>query len=694
MNYGIPEWKSTLSLYENYNLAVICSDREYAERYADLGTADILMHIPALFDSTPEETFTGWNDFITKRINVLIADVPLVYVRKYAIEFGSFCEANGILFVDAENHDLIHLYEEERRLDLNYSSQNLEELKESIDRHDIISFDIFDTLLCRRVLYPGDVFEMMIHKSGLLSGDFVEARERAERGLNNPDIYEIYAALGGKYGWNARQQERLIALELELENRLLTVRRVMKEAFQYAIDRGKQVYLLTDMYIPAKILDNWLEQRGIRGYNGLWVSCEHKMTKYSGMYDRFIEYTSAESYLHIGDNWSVDGVCAQASGMDTYLIKGIAGLFQTSCYSGMRRKCRTINDKLLLGMLAERLFNNPFVLNGRTGVLEIGTMQDVGYLFWGPVTAAFMVWFMRQIKKSKYRKIIFPSRDGFLPAILYQSYKTFFARADLPESTYVLTSRNACMLADIEDEKDIAEMLQSCPYTAIDEILQKRFLVEAGVSCDGGVAATDTTVLSHREIIQQQSVKLCEAYREYLERNGLEQHGKYVFFDLMSSGTCQMHLQNILKSEIIGYYFCREHTDNVKKEKLEIHSFLDANKKKEAQSAVRRRYLMMEFVFSSYSPSVRYIDEAGSVVFEEEKRSREDIQMMEAIQSGIIEFYELYLKLCCGSKGITKELADLLFGQIESSKIKIVKNDFYRMKIYDDWSQVYIKCMG
>lgn len=81
---------------------------------------------------------------------------------------------------------------------------NREELETAITQHDHISFDIFDTLLTRKVLAPEDVFilvERRLAKDNIRISGFGKKRMQAQAdlGLTNPTLNEIYEKFQRKY---------------------------------------------------------------------------------------------------------------------------------------------------------------------------------------------------------------------------------------------------------------------------------------------------------------------------------------------------------------------------------------------------------------------------------------------------------------------------------------------------------------
>ena len=73
-----------------------------------------------------------------------------------------------------------------------------EQLNELLQKYDIISFDIFDTLITRKIYNPDDVFDLM--GETLEISDFKKkrkdaenrAREELKKDVNLEEIYEYY----------------------------------------------------------------------------------------------------------------------------------------------------------------------------------------------------------------------------------------------------------------------------------------------------------------------------------------------------------------------------------------------------------------------------------------------------------------------------------------------------------------------
>ena len=80
--------------------------------------------------------------------------------------------------------------------------------------------------------------------------------------------------------------------------------------FKECLDRGKKVFLVTDMYISEEVLREILKENGITGYNDIYVSCSRKQLKLQGLLETYVAEAGEGNFLHIGDHLIHDGICA------------------------------------------------------------------------------------------------------------------------------------------------------------------------------------------------------------------------------------------------------------------------------------------------------------------------------------------------------------------------------------------------
>ena len=156
----------------------------------------------------------------------------------------------------------------------------LPEIKNEIEKHKIISFDIFDTLLLRPYLQPTDLF---LHIEKVYKAPFFRVlRQEAEKNARKAhsaaeDITfdEIYDCIDEAF-------KPLKSVELEFEEMVLRANPELKQVYDYAKALGRKIVIVSDMYLPDDFLANVLKKNGFSGFDGLYVSGNIGKTKSTG----------------------------------------------------------------------------------------------------------------------------------------------------------------------------------------------------------------------------------------------------------------------------------------------------------------------------------------------------------------------------------------------------------------------------
>lgn len=181
------------------------------------------------------------------------------------------------------------------------------EVKQLIDEYDIISFDIFDTLLKRPYDRPTDLFydiEMKERIPGFAVNRINAEKEARDRYSECEDITlkQIYQEVQEKY-------KPFMEKELKYELEKTEANDIVLPIFKYAVKRQKQIIIISDMYLHSSFLKKMLEINGIVGFSKLYVSSETMKTKTSGnMYAHVLRnIQKGKKVLHIGDNLYSDG---------------------------------------------------------------------------------------------------------------------------------------------------------------------------------------------------------------------------------------------------------------------------------------------------------------------------------------------------------------------------------------------------
>ena len=215
--------------------------------------------------------------------------------------------------------------------------QMLLENEKYLSQFDVISFDIFDTLLLRRVQRPSDVWLELERREG--AKGYFKDRKKADA-----ETYAAAIARGGEttldeaYGLIPQWQD-MKEKELALERKMLHANSEMLEIWNYLGSIGKKRVVVSDMYLPGDFIRNVLKENGIDGWDGFYLSNEHNCRKSSGQLFKVMlgeQVCSPEKVLHVGDNELSDVKVPRTMGIVGRLYrKGEAWLAFVSYWTGL-----------------------------------------------------------------------------------------------------------------------------------------------------------------------------------------------------------------------------------------------------------------------------------------------------------------------------------------------------------------------
>lgn len=574
----------------------------------------------------------------------------------------------------------------------------MNDIFKEIEKAEIVSFDVFDTLIMRKTLYPEDVFDIVQRKAerlGISIQDFKNLRKRAddENPYILPTIFQIYDHLSQIGNIGQTDKETLLKLELAAEKEVLILRRSMKEILDFAVKKGKRVHLISDMYLTREHFQEILEELGIKGYEDIWVSCEHKESKRGGLFKTFKNEIAGETYLHIGDNLISDGESARAAGIRTYEIKSALDILKESAYKEILDEAETLEDRMLIGLSISRIFNNPFLELGEDGRPAIEDGMTLIYGFAAPLISCFMTWFVNKIKQGEYNKILFAARDGWMVQQLYEIYKDI-SRKDMPEGIYFRTSRTLCAAAAMDSEWEICQLSRREFTGEMEDMIKRRFLLDESQilpyqNCNG--ITREEYALQHKEQIYQKSAQIQKEYLEYMKKLGLRQDEKYGMFDFVSSGTSQYFLNKIVPFQIEGLYFCwYQRHDNYAKFFNQLK--IDALKKDECENYETGNYflhyLWMESIFTSFEPSISGITQED-FVYDTESRTDDELSYVKQMQDTVIEYFTDYLTSVVelNENQFSSKTAERLFSFIDLNFTDDRSELFSNIHLKDDFDQ-------
>jgi len=402
-----------------------------------------------------------------------------------------------------------------------------ETLRQGVDKHlrghcrritddhiEIVSFDVFDTLVCRSVMEPVDVFHLIAQAIALsdditVSQSFVDHFVKCRRGteqllrykldkmrgaadVEEMQILDVYTEMLHQAGENLENADRLVALEQAMELRCLKVRKAGYVLFQQALAAGKTIIIISDFIHPGSFVEQVLSQCGYAGWSRLYVSSDVGLKKHSG---RLFEHVlddlgdvDKDRMCHFGDNPQGDIKMAQVHGVPAYHLPSGPSLVKQLI------KRDALNHNAIANSLVTRAiyshYANRYLYAGQGTAdnhrLElILTREEFGYLTIGPLMYAFSRWLLQEAERESIEQIILFARDSILP---FEILKMLQSRWGLKRLNlcYVPVSRRAVAGLNLRSPADVWKVrIDDFKGDALlVDLLECRFLLQRREICD------------------------------------------------------------------------------------------------------------------------------------------------------------------------------------------------------------------
>ena len=616
-----------------------------------------------------ERQFKIWKDLYARIWNNNINNcVSSNYIRKRKIErlkslFGIeklFSTAKADHFAYINKTTSIHQYEE---------------LVSTIDNYKVISFDLFDTLISRRTLFPTDVHRIVEAKakaSNTLPKNFkfeqfrVDAEQQARQKLNSLrqecTLNEIYDEM--KCVLSEKVLNKIKIIELNVEYDEVLPRKEVLELLNMALYLGKEVCIVTDIYFDEKFVEKLLGKIGVdisQPQLALFVSSEYKMSKnIGGLYDIVAkQYKFArKDILHIGDNHHSDEVLARQKGFAAYgvkksvdLIMGETPFYEGDVYKKIVNSSYPINGqceiqynclRAVYAVISNNLFQSPFINCPPHHYLPKGH-YGVGFGALGPHIWAVTWWLMDIVQDSH---ICFIARDGYCIRKVYQQIRKTHKADD--NSSYLEISRRAIISGILAFEYPEIEILSLVDYRSFTPL--QLFNVLLPKEANGSIPKEfiSTTNFSTSEELLGVFRKIC--FNTYYKAILLDQargiidyiktfniNDSHYFFDIGYSGTTISYIQKISGAGSKALFI---HTNDDSSKSLcdEVHTFYNTNPC--VQGAMR------EFPISSAKPTVTHYLSDGTPQYAcDLEMSTSNKIIASQLQDGVCDFVnemELY----------------------------------------------------
>ena len=555
--------------------------------------------------------------------------------------------------------------------------------KNKAQTKEVITFDIFDTLLHRKAAAPTDIFDFvrayfLNHDMMLKYHDLLinfphlrrisealarEQRTEIHKGEGEITFDEIYEALQQISKCDNTIKEALKKAELFLESEFLYCSTTGHMLYKEAKRQNKKIYFISDMYLPTSFLKDLLKKNGydVESNNQIFVSAEHRVSKHNGkLFEHFLESENIDpsDCLHIGDNLHADIKQASAYNIDSLHANWAFVENQYKPYKGHFNDyiARSITKHITFPQHHDFLPEEPY--------------EKLGYQIWGPLIFGYMIWLANEIKKESVDTALFFARDADL---IMDLYKTYFLQytPDL-KMDFVYLSRASMLPLAFTDwpmhrlwaafggksERTIKEAMETLQ---IDIALHLDDVRQVGFSSINEIITKSNEHQMHHLInklyqpVMLRSKELRQDYQKYFQ-DFVQDASKIALVDIGWAGNIQAMFLRILgkdwiDKDYIGLYLgTSSHTTPAMSPYVNFRGWIMSNgDPKEVEDTLTSNggVELLEFALTTnYGSTLGYKEDKGNIIPVLEK-STEDQEISYAqkalsVQKGIKMFFEEY----------------------------------------------------
>ena len=512
-----------------------------------------------------------------------------------------------------------------------------------IQRYQVISFDIFDTLIKRNVSLATQIFDIVetrynrLHPEKAISG-FKNMRIRAEqavreetpsREITYEEIYKKCASI--MTGEVVESLQDLMDIEVQTEIDYCEPNIPVRDVYQQCLSLGKRVIIISDMYLPKTIIEIILEKCGIIGYERLYLSSEVGKQKKTGeLFDYVIKDidVKAKNILHFGDRKKADNLMPRLKGMKSFYVEPII-----QNYSFLKKE-DLINSRTPLF---------AFVNNRLPRYSDYSDVFCWGYEAFGPLLLGFVTWVHEQIVEKKIEKAYFLARDMNL---IFQVYRKIYgengiaylevSRASLRQE-YIHRKGNLSSIFDTMGRREytVKEVINQLKLDNVNEIIaQIDISPDEYITCETDI---DQPFLSFSRYIMDRLNSKENNVSDYLKQYGLFEDKKSAVVDIGWHGTTQNMLETITGKKLIGLYFGNTKRSYFPNMSIFGYWFSEADEE-QALPYLPMEYILETMLFNNIGTVIGYEKKEGIVSPVYGNCEMTDFYIVEEFQKGAMQF--------------------------------------------------------
>lgn len=323
-------------------------------------------------------------------------------------------------------------------------------------RCNLFSFDIFDTLVCRKSGDHRSIFLLLgkeLHHKGLITisperfarqRDIFETRARRNNNWQEIQFKDIYEEMFLSSGLEA-DIDRIMKEEMRIEAEQIHPVPGVHEMLDEVRKKFGKVVFVSDMYLPHSFIENHLIELGIfKPGDTLYVSSEYGLQKRHGLFKVVLEKENLKpsQLFHFGDSRLHDVESAKKESIGV-----------RHCTYGLEHP----SEKILNGYSFQTdVYTSLMAGSSRFARLKAGdlsgnerTTWNTGASVTGPLIFLFAQWIIQQALQKGIKQLCFLARDAYFPYKAVQILLEQQPDIDL-DTRYIYGSRFTYNALDIE----------------------------------------------------------------------------------------------------------------------------------------------------------------------------------------------------------------------------------------------------
>lgn len=565
----------------------------------------------------------------------------------------------------------------------------------------VLSLDIFDTILWRRVPRPTDIFAIVgsrLREAGICPAWLTDATFRRMRFVAEQNARESRGSLGSEVSlfdiWRAMPLEvfgnalveELVDTEVEVEREFTVVDLDIAEVIGLARKHDVPVVLVSDTYFTEDHLRYLLDRPELGSMADVRVfrSHQHGLDKGSGLWEIVLNDLgrSPDQVLHIGDNEEADYEVPAELGIRTVHYQRIDERFahvlereheQVEPFGPFASYLDPRHGDFGLTSLRAKTLQ----ANGSDSESTVDASWRYGAAVLGPVLTGFAEWVARKAHESGTRVVFCPMREGEMLSALVNNAAQ--ARGWKVEAKPIWLSRHVVSLAAVEsfDTESLHQLIRRGYQLSVRQLLAMLHLrtgdvpslageldtiLDNGIVCEQvSIALTETPHIRNRLAARSAAVR--DRLVKVLRASGALDHPELTLVDLGWGGTIQFYLAQALRNANIevtpaGLYLATDdRSARVYLAGLRAEGYLaQAGHPQEIAATLSRSPEVLEQCVNALCGSLVDFREDGSPILGAVADSPSQNAERQAVQDGMLAFQRQWNRYVDNSDGTWPDL--------------------------------------